>query len=107
MPSATDHQETTWVIEPTAGTAELYTTSRRLWLRAITRNPGVLRATPLNPGYLAVWPLEALKGAEVLLRPASGGDDFVRGFLTPAETQARAAAQQRMNKIRAARDASH
>lgn len=111
MPSVCEHQETTWVIEPTAGpdgtgTAELYTTSRRLWLRAITRNPNVLRAAPLNPGYVAVWPLEHVKGAESLVRPAPGGDEFVQGWLTPAEVQARAAAQERMNKIRAAKQSA-
>lgn len=96
-----DHRETTWVIEP--DTVELYTTSRRQWLRAIARNPNYQCCFQLNPGYRVVWAASQLKSAEMLLRPAPGGEDAVQQFLTSSEIAARRAASDRIRAIRAER----
>ena len=100
MASAFEHQETTWVYDHTAQTAELYTTSRRLWLRAIARSPRYLQAQALEPGYRILYALEAVKAPELLVAPKPGGDVAVESFLTDAERAARAGAAQRLKAAR-------
>jgi hypothetical protein len=100
MASTFEHQETTWVYDHTAGTAELYTTSRRLWLRAIARSPRYLQAQALEPGYRILYDLDAVKVPELLVAPKPGGDAAVESFLTDAERASRAAAAQRLKAAR-------
>jgi hypothetical protein len=96
-----DPKETTWVIEP--DTLEMYTTDRRLWLRAITRNPCFIKAVDLRPGYLVVWPISEAKSLDSLVRPKPGGDQVVQRFLTEAEVAARQKSADRIRSVRASR----
>lgn len=96
-----DHRETTWVVEP--DTIELYTTERRVWLRAIARNPDFLHCVELEPGYRIVWGRGAAKSPEMLLKSAPGGADVVQQYLTASEVAARQAASDRIRAIRAER----
>jgi hypothetical protein len=93
-----EQPETTWTCEP--DTCELYTTSRRLWLRAIARNPRFLEAIDLEPGYRIAWKTCELRSAETLVRPAPGGDLLVRDYLTPSELAARVGAAERLRAVR-------
>lgn len=91
--------ETTLVFEHSVKTVELYTTSRRLWLRAIRRNPNFLEVQELNPGYRLVYSMDQVKGAETVLRQAPGGDDALLQFLTEQEVEHRAELSTRAKAI--------
>ena len=96
-----EYQETTLTFEPSAGTVELYTTSRAAFLRAVTRNPNYRRAEELFPGYRLVYDLKDCRQPESVIRPADGGAEFVaKHWLTPAEKANRASASERLKKVR-------
>lgn len=96
-----DHQESTWVFDYPSGTAEFYTTDRRAFLRAITRNPEYLRAHELNPGYSLTYALKDCRSPESVIRPADGGAEFVaQHWLTSTEKENRATASERLKKVR-------
>lgn len=97
-----DHKESTWVYDYSSNTAELYTTSRRLWLRAITRNPNFLEAADLNPGYRILYPLSEVRGADTVVKPADGGKEVVQQYLTPQEIEVRKNAGLRLTKVKPA-----
>lgn len=93
---AFDQSETTFVFEPTAGTVELYTTDRRMWLRAIRRNPNFIEARELKPGYVLLYHSTQVKSPEMLLKPAPGGDEVQKRYMTQREIESRAAAGSRL-----------
>lgn len=101
-----DLQETTLVFEHSAKTVELYTTSRRLWLRAIKRNPDFLQAQDLKPGYRLLYPMDAVKSAEMILACRPGGEDAVKRFLRPEEVAYRAQQAQQITQRLAAKKAN-
>jgi hypothetical protein len=97
-----DHKETTWVHEPEPGglgTAELYTTDRRLWLRAIARNPRFLQAHQLNPGYTLLYPASQIRSPEMLLRPQPGGTQALQDHLEDTEKLNRQLAAERFSEL--------
>lgn len=99
-----EHPETTLVYDYPAGTVEFYTTDRRAFLRAITRNPNYLEAKDLNPGYSLLYPLGECRAPESALRPAEGGAQVVADrWLTDAEKANRASASERLKKVRPAK----
>lgn len=90
MGNQADQAETTLVFEYPAKTVELYTTDRRLWLRAIRRNPRFIEATDLKPGYRLLYPIDQVRSAELILSGAPGGDDVQQQFMTAEELEHRA-----------------
>ena len=96
MAAQLDQPESTLVYDYKANTVELYTTSRRLWLRAIKRNPEFLQCRELNPGYILVYTIGQCRDAESVLKPAPGGDEAVLKRLTPEERRQRQAASDRL-----------
>jgi hypothetical protein len=102
LPAMHDHKETTWVHEPQPGglgTAELYTTDRRLWLRAIARNPNYLQAHQLDHGYTLLYPATEIHLPEMLLRPRPGGAQALQAHLNDAEKLNRQLASERLSKL--------
>jgi hypothetical protein len=96
-----EHPETTLVYDYPAGTVEFYTTDRRAFLRAVTRNPNYLKAEDLKPGYRLVYALENCRAPESALRPAEGGAQVVADrWLTETEKANRASASERLKKVR-------
>lgn len=93
-----EHKESTWVYDYSSQTAELYTTCRRLWLRAITRNPNFIEAVDLKPGYRITWPLSEVRPAEMVADKAPGGKEAVQRYLTPQEVEARKNAGLRLTR---------
>jgi hypothetical protein len=93
---AFDQSETTFVFETAAGTVELYTTDRRMWLRAIRRNPNFIEARELMPGYVLLYHSAQVKSPEMLLKPAPGGDEVQKRYMTQREIDSRAAAGLRL-----------
>lgn len=96
MSSDFDHQETTWVYDCTDQTAELYTTSRRLWLRALGRNPNFKYAQDLKPGYRIVWPIDQVRVPEMAVNPVPGGKEKALRYMTPQEVASRQATGERL-----------
>ena len=84
-----DHPESTWVYDYPAQTAELYTTDRRLWLRAIARNPNFISVTDLQPGYTIVYPLKQVRNADMVVSPKTGGIEAAKQYMTPQEIEFR------------------
>lgn len=83
---AADEHESTWVFDHAVGTAELYTTKRSVWLRAIARNPNFISATDLQPGYVVTYPVSEMRGPESAIRPKDDPTGSVlNGFLTESE----------------------
>jgi hypothetical protein len=100
MPKDFEHHETTLIWEHDLGLAELYTTDRRLWLRAVARNPNFVLAEELKPGYRLVLGADLLRTPDMVIRTAPGGDEAVARYLTDAERAARAAASERLLRAR-------
>lgn len=96
MSPSFDQSESTWVYDYVEKTAELYTTDRRLWLRALSRNPRFLSAVDLQPGYRAVWPLADVRTADMVVSPKPGGADAAKRFMTPHEVAQREATGERL-----------
>ena len=98
-----EHPETTLVYDYPSGTVELYTTDRRAFLRAITRNPSYTKAEDLSPGYRLVYSLTECRAPESALRPKDGGAELVASqWLTETEKANRASASERLKKVRPA-----
>lgn len=96
---ASDEHESTWVFDHAAATAELYTTKRSVWLRAIARNPNFISATDLQPGYVVTYPMGELRGPESPLKPKDDPTGSVLdGFLTDSEKASRAKVAQNFGK---------
>jgi len=91
-----EHPETTLVFDYKDNTVELYTTDRRVWLRAIKRNPNFINAQDLRPGYMILYKLKDCREPEAVLRTASGGDTVVLSFLTETEIEQRQRASERL-----------
>lgn len=96
MSSVFDQAETTWVYNYPEQTAELYTTDRRLWLRALSRNPSFVEAEDLKPGYRAVWPIRHVRTGDMVVSPKPGGPEAARRFMTPEEVALREATGERL-----------
>jgi hypothetical protein len=96
MGFAFDQSESTWVYDYVEKTAELYTTDRRLWLRAIARNPNFVQAQDLTPGYRAVWPLAHVRTADMVVAPKPGGIEVSKQFMTVEEVTLREATGERL-----------
>lgn len=101
-----DNQETTLVWDHSAGTVELYTTSRRLWLRAIARSGHFISATDLNPGYQIIWKASDIKQPELIIKPHPSGPAALEAHLTDDERQSRANAATRLLAARRSSAAS-
>lgn len=99
MPSQ-DIQETTVQIDHTNKTVNFYTTRRSVFLQLLKRNPGFTKAVELNPGYEVDYPLDQIRSASSLLKPAEGSAE--EQFLTPEEKARRQQAGERMKQARAA-----
>ena len=85
---ASDEHESTWVFDHATGTAELYTTKRSVWLRAIARNPRFIPGTAkdLRPGYVICYPIAEMRNPESAIRPKDDPTGTVlESFLTDAE----------------------
>jgi hypothetical protein len=96
---AADEHESTWVFDHASGTAELYTTKRSVWLRAIARNPNFVSASDLMPGYCVTYPMTELRGPESSLKPKDDPTGSVLdGFLTDSERTSRAKVAQNFGK---------
>jgi len=98
---ASDEHESTWVFDHASGTAELYTTKRSVWLRAIARNPQFIpgSARDLEPGYCVTYPMTELRGPESPLKPKGDPTGSVLdGFLTDSERTSRAKVAQNFGK---------
>lgn len=95
-----EHPETTLVFDYKDKTVELYTTSRRAWLRAIKRNPDFIKAQDLKPGYRILYALKHTRDPELILKPIDGGDDVIMQFLTSAEVEHRQQAADRLKQNR-------
>lgn len=107
MPASVfDNQETTLVWDHSAGTVELYTTSRRLWLRAIARSGNFISATDLKPGYQIIWNASDLKQPELVIKPHPSGPAALEAHLTDGERQTRANAATRLLAARRSNTAS-
>lgn len=100
MASQSDQSESTWVYDYVEKTAELYTTDRRLWLRALARNPNFVGAQDLKPGYLAVWPLADVRAADMVVSPKPGGQEAARRYMTAEEIALREATAERLQAAR-------
>lgn len=98
MSSFFDQPESTWVYDYVGKTAELYTTDRRLWLRALARNPGFIHAVDLEPGYTATWPMSCIRMPDAVVKPAPGGQEAARQYMTPHEIAAREATGRRLKE---------
>jgi hypothetical protein len=98
-----EFRESTLVWDYHDQTVELYTTDRRVALKAVARNGDLLRFTDLGagggaPGYLLVWKLRDLRSPADCIRK---GDPEVaasrlESLMTIQEKEVRAAARQRM-----------
>lgn len=96
MGSAFDQAETTWVYDYAERTAELYTTDRRLWLRALARNPHFVLAEDLKPGCRAVWPIREVRAGDMVVSPKPGGAEAAKCYMTPEEVAVREATGERL-----------
>lgn len=96
MGAAFDHAETTWVYDYATKTAELYTTDRRLWLRALGRNPNFIEAEDLKPGCRAVWPLKEVRVADMVVSPKPGGAEAAKRYMTEQEVAMRESTGERL-----------
>lgn len=85
-----DEHESTLVYDYAAGTVELYTTKRSVWLRAIARNPNFLSASDLKPGYSITYPIAEMRNPESAIRPKDDPTDSVLSkYLTDSEKATR------------------
>jgi hypothetical protein len=101
MSNKLEHAETTLVYDYHAKTVELYTTDRRVFLRAIARNPEYIKAEDLKPGYRVLYPLSVMRAPESVLKPLPGGDEVLhRDWLSDTEKANRASASERLKKVR-------
>ena len=104
MSSPFDQPESTWVYDYADKTAELYTTDRRLWLRALARNPGFIKAVDLKPGYTATWPFSEVRTPDAVVKPKDGGQEAARQYMTPQEIEAREATGRRLRESQGKKD---
>jgi hypothetical protein len=98
MSTEFDQPESTWVYDYTGKTAELYTTDRRLWLRALARNPNFAKARDLKPGYIAVWPISEIRTPDAVVKPKNGGQEAAKQYMTPQEIANREATGKRLRE---------
>lgn len=98
MSTPFDQPESTWVYDPIGKTAELYTTDRRLWLRALARNPKFIKAVDLDPGYIATWPLSEVRTPDGVVKPKEGGAEAAKQFMTAQEVASREATGRRLRE---------
>lgn len=100
MPADFEIDETTLSWDHTDQTVELYTTSRKVWLRAIARNPQYLEAQDLRPGYRLVYREDVVTRPDKVIKSRPGGDEALEAFLTDGEKARRLAARDRILKVR-------
>lgn len=104
MGFAFDQSETTWVYDHAAKTAELYTTDRRLWLRALARIPNFVLAEDLRPGCRAVWPIKEVRTGDMVVSPKPGGADVAKKYMTLEEVKMREATGERLRASQGKKD---
>ena len=94
--------ESTLVWEHDLKRVELYTTSRRVALKAISRNGNFLEFKDLQPGFAITYHLDELKSPADCIRLGDPvlAEQKLKSIMTLAECQARHDARQRMLKLR-------
>jgi hypothetical protein len=95
---ASDIQETTIQIDHTNKTVNFYTTRRSVFLQLLKRNPNYTQAKELEPGYEVDYPIDQIRAAAGLLKPAEGSAEGQ--FLTDQEKIRRQQTGERLKKLR-------